>query len=366
MSKPVIVLAALSLVSSVASAYFWQELKTERQAAQQLEQRIAQLELSASRPTPAPPPEPAPSSSTATEPPPPPPRAVESKLQAVASLQAVTRTGAVITSSRGMDPEAQRRYTEAREQQRRLLQNPEYRELMRSQHRLSMDRMYADLEPMLGLTKAESERLRELLAEQQLRRMEQDPVVMSTDGSPPDPDRVREYHRRNEEIQRKNESEIAALLGPKYSEWQTYQQSSWSRMQVMRLRENLAGSEEPLRTEQIKPLVEALAREQQQVQKNAMAETRPYNQLDQASRLRLHEEWLERTAQTNERIRNAASGFLSPAQLERLAQQQEQELKMQEVSLKLQRAQEEARGRGELPMTAPGMIGSSNAIVIAD
>jgi hypothetical protein len=346
MSKPVIALIAMTLVSTAASAYFWEALRTERASTQRLEQRIAQLERPAARPNSTPAPSPvAPESDAA------PPVAAASPTQSQPAVaRPMVRLGvqpfAIAPSVQGLDPNAQRRFQQAREQQRRMLENPEYRDLMRAQIKLSMHRMDADLEPLLGLTEDESDRLRDLLAEQQLRQMEQEPPPVF-DGSQVDESQQREFQERMQAAQRKNNDEVAALLGPKYADWQSYQKNSWSRIQVMQLREGLAQSGDPLRPEQIKPLVEVIAREQQQQQQTQMELMRSYG--SHAPAARAQEQWLENTEQMNARIRAAASTVLSPTQLERLAARQDQELKMQQLQLQIQRAREEAQARGELP-----------------
>lgn len=370
MRRPITVLIALTLASTGASAYFWNELKSERAATHALEQRIAQLEkVAVDR---APPPaavseqlpvsaEPAPlQTKVKTQPrndaPHPP-----------APLVAFSGSGAAMSGGMRMpDAEMRRRIQEARAQQRRLMQDPEYRELMRAQQKYSMSHLYGDLEVMMGLTKEESERLRDLIAEQQLRQMENQPGAAAFDGAPPDPAKMHEFQQRMQDLQRKNDEEIAALLGSKHSAWKEYQQNSAARMQVTQLRQALATTDEPLLPEQVKPLVDAFAQEQKQVEQETRAQLQPsaYRQMDTAARLSMQEDWLERRIQTNERIRSAVSSLLSPAQLERLMQQQDQEIKMQQMQLKMQRAQAEARARGELPtddesatmMSVPGTI----------
>ena len=369
MSKPIIMMLALTLVSSGASAYFWNALNTERESTQRLEQRLAQLEKVAIQRAPARVPATTPAQAEAPEPPPATRRVAPNAQARTGAPQAQAMFAVIPNGTRMAEGDTRRFMQEGREQQRRLLQDPEYRELMRAQQKYSMNHMYGDLEIMLGLTKEESERLRDLIAEQQMRQMENAPVFESAPGVPPDQAKLREYQQRAEEIQRKNESEIAAMLGSKYSEWQSYQQNSGARMQVTRLRQALATSDEPLRPDQVKPLVDAVAQQQKQVEQETRLQMQPqaFRQMDSASRIRMQEEWLERHAQSNERIRDAVSSLLSPSQLERLTQQHDQEIKMQQVHLRMQRAQEEARARGELPAeseTPTGMIGVTNAITV--
>jgi hypothetical protein len=224
---------------------------------------------------------------------------------------------------------------------------------------------------MMGLSKEEADRVRDVLAEQQVRSMEQRPFMGPFDGSQPDQAAIREQQRVYEEIKRKNDAELQAALGPKYSDWQEYQNSMWSRSQVMQLRETMAGSAEPLREDQLKPLVQALSREQQQMQMNTVRAQYPAGFAGPEAQLRMQEEWLERTAQSHERIRNAVSSLLSPTQMQQLQEQQDQERKMQELNLRMQRAQAaEAQARGEDPSNATqygvatSAIGTANGTMI--
>lgn len=359
MSKLIIALTTATVASAGASTYFWQELREERAQTATLQTRIAQLEQ-VSEPT-APPS--APVESAAAEAPvetaAPTPAAAGTKAQptARAGLAVSGAFGAASLARPVPDPEMRRRMLEAHEQQLRMLQDPEYRELMRSQHKLSMQQHYSDLEALLGLSKEQSEQLLDTLSEQAIRSMEQRPMLAEMDGTPPSEAEMREQRRILEEQHRRNESEIAAVLGSKYGDWQQYQQNGWARSQVTRLRQALAVTDEPLRQDQIKPLVEAIAREQKQMMSARMTAPSRHDPLAQA---RMAEEWLERTAQSHQRIRSAVSGLLTPTQYEQLERQQQQELKMQELSVKQQRARAEAQARGELPPDpVPGMFNSA-------
>jgi hypothetical protein len=354
MSKSVIVLVVATLACGSASAYLWRELRAEREETEALLARVAELEkapLSSPAVVKPRPVEIAPAPVAPPEPENKPHSSAKPGLAAVANpapSATIAFAGPNIRNGR-MDPEMQRRMQENFERQRAMLQDPEYRQLMRDQQKIGMRRMYGDMETMLGLSKEEADRVMDVLAEQQVRSMEQRPFF-AMDGTQPDQAAIREQQRVFEETRRKNEAELATALGPKYGEWQEYQQNMWSRSQVMRLKETLAASDEPLRQDQIKPLVQALAREQQQMQMSSMRGQQYGTKPSPENQLRMQEEWLERTAQSHERVRNAVSSLLSPAQMQQLQEQQEQERKMQEINLRMQRARaEEARARGEDP-----------------
>jgi hypothetical protein len=375
MRKSVIALGIAALTCGTASAYLWQELRTTREEAQVLQARIAQLEHASSTPSTQSMPSARIESAPFDAPPAPAPRpAIQAKTTVTrnapaASFTAVPQAGMIALAAPGAlrtDPEMRRRMQENFEQQRKMLQDPEYRELMRSQQKMGLKHMYGDMESMLGLSREEAQRVLDVLAEQQLRSMEQQrPFLPPADGSPPDQAAMREQQRYFAELKRKNDAELAAALGPKYSEWQDYQQNTWSRSQVMRLRESLAGSDEPLRQDQLKPLVQAIAREQQQMQMSSMRAQYPSGSAGPEAQLRMQEEWLERTAQSHERIRNAVSSLLTPSQLQQLQEQQDQERKMQELNLRMQRARlAEAAARGEDPNQPSVNVATSNSLIL--
>ncbi len=355
MGKWIIALTTVAVASASASTYFWRELRAEREQTAALQTRIAQLERP---PAAAPPVDPvaesmnvdaAPAAST------PPPTPASAKAEAVLAGGA---TFSMVPMGRPMDPQMRQRMLESHEQQQRMLKDPEYRELMRAQLKFNMQQQYADLAPLLGLSQEESDRLLDVLTEQSLRNQEHRPMLADFSNEPPSEAEMIERRRVFEEQRRNNESEIAAVLGSKFSDWQQYQQNGWARSQVTQLRQALSSGDEPLRQDQIKPLVEAIAREQKQ-QFDTMGAMRAYaapGRPDAMAQARRAEEWVERTAQTHQRIRAAVSGLLTSAQYEQLERQQQQELKMQELAARQQRARAEAQARGELPPDSANTI----------
>jgi len=370
MSKSVVAFVTLTVVCGTASAYLWQELREERAQSQSLRTRVEQLEqaqiaLAARGPErrtePALPPPPAESSIEKSE------RATAEPRAASAPALTQSAVAFQTVDAREMPEGRQRRVRESMEQQRRMLQDPEYRALMRDQQKLSMQRMYRDLEMMMGLSKDDADKLREVLAEQQLRAMEHRPAIANVNGTP-DPAAMRDQQRYFQEVQQKNEAELKAALGSKYDAWQEYQQSTGARWQVMQLRESLALSDEPLREDQLKPLVQAIAREQQQQQpmRGMAARFGSPRRFDMDEQLRMQEEHLERTKQSHERVRSAVSSLLTSTQLSQLEQQQDLERRSLELSVRQMRARAaEAAARGEDPTQAAGP-GGWNALTIAN
>jgi hypothetical protein len=336
------VLVALAMGAVGTAVYCWSELSAEREQRMRLEARIAELERVRTSPV-ATQPEPHAAEATVAKPQPQNPFAARPSARARLTGEPTEKK----------DPEDARRMLQAaREQQLRMLQDPEYRDAVRAQHRLNMQRAYADLALFMNLTDAETEQLLDLLSEQAMRSMEQRPRFGRM--GPPNEDDVREMQRAFEEQRKQNEAEIAALLGPKYTEWQQYQQDGWARAQVSNLRQALALSDEPLRTEQVKQLVDVIAREQQQLAPRAQGSSMGATGRPTAEMMaRWTEERIEQTKQAHERIRLAASSFLSASQYEQLRRQQEQEIKLQELHARQQRARAEAQARGEIPPDPP-------------
>jgi|HigsolmetaAR201D_1030396.scaffolds.fasta_scaffold00419_23 hypothetical protein len=338
MKTSVLVLGVATLASTIASAHLWQTLRQERAQSAALQARVADLEERLIAAVALPPPktigsqlpeptvEPEPAS---------PPQQVSAVIRSTPMNE--------LTSTAPPDAEMQRRFRAGREEQLRLLKDPEYRALMRDQQKLAMQQAHADLDLFLDLTPEEADRLFDVLAEQALRNMEQRPPIAEFSGAPPSEADMLEWRQKMEEQRRQNEMEIAAVLGSKYNDWQEYQRNGWSRSQVAQLRQALSLTNEPLRQDQIKPLAEAIAREQRNLSRPRNMPS-PRSLQDPQASLRFAEEMLERTAETHRRIRDAVSGLLTPTQLAQLKRQQEQELKAQELALRQQRARVE---RGE-------------------
>lgn len=300
MRKLTLALTMVTVASAGASTYLWQALGDEREQRAALQTRMAELERAAASSTAIsqpdePKPEPTQDTTESDVDLPPPGRSTPAAFAQAAPIAMGFRP---VTP----DPELSRRLMESHERQVRMLQDPEYRELVRSQQKLGMQQVYSDLEPLLGLTDDEANRLLDVLAEQSVRSMEERPMF-AANGAPPSDAEMREHRRNFEEQRRRNETEIAAVLGPKYSEWQSYQGNAWSRSQVTRLRQRLAMTDEPLRQDQIKPLVDAIAREQKQLLAPPAMRSFSPGFDDPQAQLRSREEVLERTRQSHERIR---------------------------------------------------------------
>jgi len=142
--------------------------------------------------------------------------------------------------------------TTANNQWRKVLADPAYRRARLAETRLDLQRGYPQLVAELGLSQDEAERFLDLLAEQSLRENEQGMKERSG----------RDYAQWSRELYAQFENERRAFLGEeRFRTWTEYVQSTRARGMVSDLRTQLATTTSPLREEQVKPFVKALASE---------------------------------------------------------------------------------------------------------
>ena len=158
--------------------------------------------------------------------------------------------------------------TTANNEWRKLLADPAYRRARLAALRLELQRGYPQLVAELGLSADEAERFLDLLAEQRLRESERETKEVSN----------QEYMRRSRELYAQDEKERREFLGEeRFRTWTEYVKSTQARGIVDDLRTQLATTTSPLREEQVKPLVKALAAEHErhaaERQENYQAET---------------------------------------------------------------------------------------------
>jgi hypothetical protein len=327
-----------TFVFASASAYLWSEVREARAQNSTLQARVQELERTRVARSPF------------QRPQQPEPRPAEIAVEPAAPAPSArpTATWAVLPEQKPnaepSDANRRDRQAMAMERQRRLMEDPEYRAAMRMQQKMGILRMYSDLGQALQLQPAETEKLLDLLAEQQLQQMEGRPAGLNNGA--PDPAAMQEWQQKLAQQRAQNERDIAALVGDaKAAELQNYQKTLGARNQVRELSTMLANSAAPLRNEQMQPLIDAIATEQQR----RSTEFRPARPADRASAL---EDNIKRLEQYNQRMHDAAASHLSSQQLERFDAILNQQLEMQRASMRMMRAQAEAEARGDIPSAA--------------
>ena len=194
------------------------------------------------------------------------------------------------------------------ELEQRLLKNPDYRRALRDQERANVEEEYRDLPEFLGLSKAQSDRLFDLLAGQSVRMIDSRWQKRADD---------RTWLTSYQEAQARNEAELAELLGPSdIARLAEYRATQQGRAEMNSLRSELARTPEPLRQDQVAPMtslinaeVQRLRDELQRVTQEA-GDARPpgFDPALDARRAAL-------VIATNQRILDSARGILTGTQL---------------------------------------------------
>ncbi len=217
------------------------------------------------------------------------------------------------TSYAGNDQDVQAQLQEIQELEQRMLQHPEYRDLLRARHRLSLSFSHPDLPELLQISKEQAGQLVDLLADQQVREQAERQPMWPGRG---DAAAVQAFLERSLERQRAKEAELVALLGTsKFREWQEYEQSAMARFQVEQLKQILP-AEAALRADQLRPLVQAIARVQRQVFEERARDLAPGMVSDEERHRRMQLSPLHPTSGMHQRIIDAAASILTPTQLE--------------------------------------------------
>lgn len=138
-----------------------------------------------------------------------------------------------------------------------LLADPEISSLMLSQRKASLDSRYAALFKKLGLSPAETEELKKLLAERQLSRIETGVVARAEGAGPEDRDAVRDLMKQSDS---ESDAQLQALLGPdRYNTLNDYEKTATVRTQVDQFAQRLSYSATPLQGYQSEAMVQLLA-----------------------------------------------------------------------------------------------------------
>ena len=270
---------------------------------------------------------------------------------------------------------------EMRDRQQALMQDPAYRSAMLEQQKNSMRMYQRGLQRELGLSDEQYERFLELQAEQQLRGQEMVDPYMFTASSADHADAeaaAQEQMRKFQELQTNNEKELSSLLGEqKYRAYQEYQRTAGARGEVNSLNVALAEAGVPLREEQIKPLIRAIQDANDQLShdmsQNVVAGQATVGFVAGNAVSGAPPDWQKRhyeiMREQQKRIRQSASHVLDDEQLEILASQQEERVRMQESQMRMMQAQQDAIARGEVPATPAGAFGGiaiANGVAVPD
>lgn len=356
MSKPLLVLFAACVGLSLLSLHLVRQMRAGQATIAQLQAQVATLERQQQQ---HPPPsvqsfEPAPTIQPEQLAPPPAPP-IKEVSKAVASRPPAPAEP-LFAGNRSRE-ERMRMMREARERQRQLMQDPEYREALRVQHRSNLSRQYPGLAEELGLSPEQTDQLFNLLADQQLRHNDQAEPMWDTEGLDPASIQQRREKMQQQwtEMQRKNDAELAAQLGSdKLQAWKEYQSTLGARHQTEQLRTSLASRGVPLSDDANRAVLKAFA-EAQKVEMQEYANMARANAGSSSSgnvAMLSHigptpatfERQMDFAKKRNQRVLDALSPYLTYEQREAVQKEQEAELKMQEAQIRIMRAQSSVDG----------------------
>ena len=276
MRKSTLVLSCVAVAMAAAASWFWQQWQYERSVKLEPRGQTAGLECQAALATEIAAP---PDSSTSPVPTAKPVREMNAGMPALPPGFAAS-----------VEP--------------RLMNDPEFRRALRSQQRVNLEDQFHDLPKVLGLSSEQTDRLFDLLAEQQVR---------IHDARWLKPEAGKTVFDAYEEARAKNQVELASFLGPSNMiRYQEFRATLESRIEVTSVRNELARGPEPLRENQVDSMIAVVNPELQRL-KQELRELDPLKPpgTDPATDGKRS----ELTIATNQRILDAARPILTSEQL---------------------------------------------------
>ena len=341
MRKIALVLAIAAVGEGLLALHLVRQLHEEREGAQALQARVAELERRAPQRTAG-----ATFVAVPTQPAAAPFATVNPNAPAPAQL------APVVASNVANGQDLREQMNAAMERQRNLLRDPEYREALQTQQKIMLMQSNPDIARDLNLTADQVDRLFGALAEQSLRSME----TVSTWEQQANQATPQELQRKALELQSANEAELKSVLGDaKYREWMDYQNTAPSRYEAARLRGLLANAGVPLDPSMAKPLLKILQEHQKVEQERLEKYVATQGSATSANvgyfaagpgqnvvqLMTNNEDSLEKTQR---RQREGLARVLTPEQLKVIEDDQNAQLQMQRVQSQLIRAQQTAVG----------------------
>jgi hypothetical protein len=201
----------------------------------------------------------------------------------------------------------------------KMMDDPTMKDFMRQQTLDNIKRQYAPLLKELNLTPEEGGKFMKLLTDNALKNMDVTSAMMRGDADKTQlaQDRIKD--------QKDVDAQLQALLGePRYAQYQDYTASLPARTQLDLFKTQF--SDNPLSEDQNAKLLEVMKTETKK-----MGAT----QLGSDSSAQAIENYLQQTAESNQRIQQQASGFLSPEQTEALGRFQTNMLNMVRMGMSM-------------------------------
>jgi hypothetical protein len=203
-----------------------------------------------------------------------------------------------------------------------------------------MRQSYPGLVEALGLSEEEAERFWQLLSENQLAGASGIPMI----NGKVDADAIRANAQNRSEAQRQLNASIAAMLGPaRLQQWKDYQETLPGRQQSAQVGSTLQSAGLPLSSQQMGALTDTMIAENKRLL-NEMAPRVGTTGVAASDPAAMQEERLRSQAESNRRIVESASTYLTPPQAAALRTALEQRLARSQGSMSsLQRAFSESQ-----------------------
>jgi hypothetical protein len=220
--------------------------------------------------------------------------------------------------------------------QQQLLKNPKFRQALRNQQRVVLETELRDLPKFLNFSPGEADRLFDLLAEQGVSLLE------LQWGGPSSPKEGLSRQDAYRELRKQNEAELSKVLGAaNMNRYQEFRSTLQSRAEVDSVRHEMALGPEPLREDQVEPMIllvnSELQRMNQEVRDLGLlpAADIAADQLPAAKRAEL-------AIAANQRIVDAAQPILTSVQLAALKELYRRQGLQMEAQTELNRLRTEA------------------------
>ncbi|HEY8509396.1 MAG TPA: hypothetical protein VIL32_13620 [Steroidobacteraceae bacterium] len=195
---------------------------------------------------------------------------------------------------------------------------PDGKEMLRTQRRMGVQRMYAEFFREMNFTPEQAEKFVEVMTNLESEGVPMVGPVMASDGVPLSPN-LQEFQAR---VQR----ELTELLGPDgYRQFESYRNSFAERLEVNQVAQHLEGMRTPLRDDQRKELLTAMIEERKRVPRPAYTPG-----MSPEESIELGVQW---KMDYDQRVRDRMASVLDPDQLKRLTEYQEMHTNMQRMSV---------------------------------
>ena len=216
-----------------------------------------------------------------------------------------------------------------------VMTDPAMKDVMRQQQRIALKGMYGDLFSELGLTPEDEDTMMELLLDKQMVNMDLGMQMMT--GSLSQEERKAVGEQIVESIA-SIDAEIEEFLGPEtFASYELFVDSQQERMQLNAFKNSLRNSEEPLSFEAEEQLMNAMyeTRKNFDFSTDFGTEANPNPEAWLGFNEEAADQMISEMRRLNEQIAGKAASILSPGQLEAFRGAQENQVRMQEMGIRM-------------------------------